>query len=39
MAMGPLARRFGVEPSAIVIVHDELDLSVADLKLKLGGGR
>jgi len=33
-----LARRYGVEPDHIVIVHDELDLPVAALKLKAGGG-
>ena len=33
-----LARRYGVEPTQIVIVQDELDLPVAVLKLKAGGG-
>jgi peptidyl-tRNA hydrolase, PTH1 family len=33
-----LARRYGVEPEQIVIVHDELDLPVAALKVKSGGG-
>jgi PTH1 family peptidyl-tRNA hydrolase len=33
-----LAHRFGVEPDQIVVVHDELDLPVAALKLKAGGG-
>jgi PTH1 family peptidyl-tRNA hydrolase len=33
-----LARRFGVDPEHIVIVHDELDLPVAALKVKAGGG-
>ena len=33
-----LAHRYGVEPTQIVIVHDELDLPVAALKLKAGGG-
>lgn len=37
-AVSALARRHGVEPSQIVIVHDELDLPVAALKLKAGGG-
>ncbi len=37
-AIAPLARRYGVEPRQIVIVHDELDLPVAALKLKAGGG-
>ncbi|MEP6625240.1 MAG: aminoacyl-tRNA hydrolase [Acidimicrobiia bacterium] len=33
-----LAHRYGVEPERIVIVQDELDLPVAALKLKAGGG-
>jgi len=37
-AVGPLARRFGVEPEQIVIVHDELDLSPGTMKVKAGGG-
>ena len=38
LAVVALARRYGVEPEQIVIVHDELDLPVAALKLKSGGG-
>ena len=38
-AVGPLVRRFGIEElSRLVIVHDELDLPVGRLKVKLGGG-
>ena len=37
-AVGALARRLGVEPAQIVIVHDELDLSPAVLRVKVGGG-
>jgi PTH1 family peptidyl-tRNA hydrolase len=37
-SVGLLARRYGVEPDQVVIVHDELDLPVAALKLKSGGG-
>jgi len=37
-AVAPLARRFGVEPDHLVVVHDELDLPTADLRVKLGGG-
>jgi PTH1 family peptidyl-tRNA hydrolase len=33
-----LVRRYGVEPDALVVVHDELDLPVATLRLKEGGG-
>jgi PTH1 family peptidyl-tRNA hydrolase len=37
-AVGALARRFGVEPERVVVVHDELDLEPATLKVKAGGG-
>jgi peptidyl-tRNA hydrolase, PTH1 family len=33
-----LARRYGVEPDQVVIVHDELDLPVATMRVKAGGG-
>ena len=37
-AVQALVRRYGVTPEQVVIVHDELDLPVAVLKLKAGGG-
>jgi PTH1 family peptidyl-tRNA hydrolase len=40
-AVAPLARRFGVIPDRLdrlVIVHDELDLEPAVLRVKVGGG-
>jgi PTH1 family peptidyl-tRNA hydrolase len=37
-SVAPLARRFGVDPEHLVIVHDELDLPVAALRVKAGGG-
>jgi peptidyl-tRNA hydrolase, PTH1 family len=37
-AVAPLARRFGVDPAHLVIVHDELDLEPAVLRVKVGGG-
>ncbi len=34
-----LVRRYGVDdPTRLVVVHDELDLPVGRLKLKMGGG-
>lgn len=33
-----LVRRYGVTPEQLVVVHDELDLPVAALKCKAGGG-
>ena len=38
LAVVALARRYGVEPEQIVVVHDELDLPVGALKVKAGGG-
>jgi peptidyl-tRNA hydrolase, PTH1 family len=38
VAVGALVRRFGVTPEQVVVVHDELDLPVAQLKVKSGGG-
>jgi PTH1 family peptidyl-tRNA hydrolase len=38
-AVAPLVRRFGIEDlSRLVIVHDELDIPVGRIKVKLGGG-
>jgi PTH1 family peptidyl-tRNA hydrolase len=37
-AVSALVRRLGVEPAQIVIVHDELDLEPAVLRVKFGGG-
>ena len=33
-----LVRRYGVEPDHLVVVHDELDLPTAALRVKVGGG-
>jgi PTH1 family peptidyl-tRNA hydrolase len=39
MAVGPLVRRFGIaELADLVIVHDELDLPVGQVRVKAGGG-
>lgn len=38
-AVAPLVRRHGIDdPQRLVVVHDELDLPVGRLKVKLGGG-
>ena len=34
----PAAQFFGVEPEGVVVVHDELDLPLGRLKVKVGGG-
>lgn len=39
MAVVPLVRRFGIDDlERLVVVHDELDLPVGRLRVKLGGG-
>ena len=38
-AVSPLCRRFGIEePTQLLVVHDELDLPLGQLKVKKGGG-
>jgi len=37
-AVAPLVRRYRVEPSGLVVVHDEMDLEVPRLQVKVGGG-
>jgi PTH1 family peptidyl-tRNA hydrolase len=37
-AVRSLVRRYGVDPTRLVVVHDELDLPVGGVKLKEGGG-
>ncbi len=37
-SVAPLARFFKIEPSDILVVHDELDIAPGDIKLKQGGG-
>jgi PTH1 family peptidyl-tRNA hydrolase len=38
-AVAPLVRRFGIEdPVHLVVVHDELDLPLGRMKVKVGGG-
>ena len=39
MAVAPLVRRFGItDLERLVVVHDELDLPVGRLRVKVGGG-
>ncbi|NIV82888.1 MAG: aminoacyl-tRNA hydrolase [Gemmatimonadetes bacterium] len=37
-AVAPIARAKGLEPGAILVVHDELDLPPGTARLKAGGG-
>ena len=37
-AVRRLVHRYGVDVDRVIVVHDELDLPVASLKLKAGGG-
>lgn len=39
LAVSALVRRFSVsEPTRLVVVHDELDLALGDIRTKRGGG-
>jgi PTH1 family peptidyl-tRNA hydrolase len=39
MSVGPLVRRYGIDDlHRLVIVHDELDLPLGRMKVKVGGG-
>ncbi len=39
LAVRSLAKRFGIsEPTAIIVVHDELDLPPGTVRIKSGGG-
>lgn len=39
LAVGGLVRRYAIDgPGSIVVVHDELDLPVGALRIKVGGG-
>jgi len=37
-AVAPLMRRYGVEPSQLVVVQDEMDFELGRLQVKNGGG-
>jgi peptidyl-tRNA hydrolase, PTH1 family len=37
-AVAPLVRRYGVEPSQLVVVQDEMDFELGRLQVKDGGG-
>lgn len=37
-AVAPLVRRYRVEPTGLVVVHDEMDLELSRLQVKAGGG-
>jgi PTH1 family peptidyl-tRNA hydrolase len=38
LSVGALARFHRIEPAEILVVHDELDIPVGQLRLKFGGG-
>lgn len=37
-ALGAVARFFKIEPAAILVVHDEIDIPAGELRVKQGGG-
>jgi PTH1 family peptidyl-tRNA hydrolase len=36
--VGNLAKFFGIDPSHVIAVHDEIDIPFDTIKLRLGGG-
>ena len=38
VAVGQVARFFHLEPADVIVVHDDLDLSFGDIRIKIGGG-
>src|SRR6202000_3315562 len=38
VSVGPALRFFKLAPSALVVIHDEIDLAAGKLKVKTGGG-
>jgi PTH1 family peptidyl-tRNA hydrolase len=37
-AVSAAARFYGIEPAGILVVHDEIDLELGDVRAKMGGG-
>jgi len=37
-AVGPWSHALGVEPGRIIVIHDDLDLPISRLKVRVGGG-
>ena len=37
-AVGPMMRRYGIAVDHLIVVHDELDLPPAQIRVKVGGG-
>jgi len=37
-AVHPLVRRLNVDPTAMIVVHDDLDLARGSVRIKVGGG-
>jgi peptidyl-tRNA hydrolase, PTH1 family len=38
VAVGQVARFFHLDPADVIVVHDDLDLSFGDIRIKIGGG-
>ena len=37
-AVAPIVRRLGLDPSRMIVVHDDLDLALGTVRIKSGGG-
>lgn len=38
VSVGAMVRYYKIEPSEVLVIHDELDIPAGDARLKLGGG-
>lgn len=37
-AVGPIVKRIGADPAAMIVIHDDLDLAQGKVRIKVGGG-
>jgi PTH1 family peptidyl-tRNA hydrolase len=37
-AVAPVLRRYGIDPEMMVVIHDDIDIPLGDIRVKRGGG-
>jgi PTH1 family peptidyl-tRNA hydrolase len=37
-AVAPVVKRYGIEPERVVVIHDDIDIPMGDVRVKRGGG-